>query len=93
MRLSKYVDGKKVKGFDGALYEVLDRVREIFVGLTTGKLAGDLRKGLFIARAPVFVNGHLLRPGDFIVSDLDNVLNALIAGYMDIAKIERVDGV
>ena len=90
LRLGKFVDGKTIKGFDKELYEVLNRVKDIFVNVLTGGLAGTTEKGLYVIRSPVFFNGYLLKPGDLIVSGLDNVLNAVIAGYIDIAKIERV---
>ena len=90
LRLGKFVDGKTIKGFDKELYEVLNRVRDVFVSVLTGGLAGNIEKGLYVVKLPVFLNGHLLKPGDLIVSGLDNVLNAVIAGYIDIAKIERV---
>ena len=84
------MDGRTVKGFDRDLYGVLNRVKDIFVSVLTGGLAGNTEKGLYAVKSPVFFNGHLLKPGDLIVSGLDNVLNAVIAGYIDIAKIERV---
>jgi hypothetical protein len=91
-RLGKYLEGANPKGFDSELYKVVSRVEEIFKAIVTGAYAGSEKWKLFVAKEPVVLGKYTLEPGDFVVSDLNNVLNAVVGGYLDLVRLERVGG-
>ncbi len=91
-RLGKYLEGTNPKGFDSELYKVVSRVEDMFKAIVTGAYAGCERSELFVVREPVVLGKYTLEPGDFVISDLNNVLNAVVGGYLDLVRLERVGG-
>jgi len=89
-RLAKYLDGKEVKGFDHELYNVIARVQEVFKDVVTGNYAGSGTRALFRVTQATVVHNYPVKPGDLVVSELNNVLKAVIAGYMDLVSLTRV---
>ncbi|MGC9106088.1 MAG: hypothetical protein ACP5HQ_06680 [Thermoprotei archaeon] len=91
-RLGKYLEGMNPKGFDSELYKVVSRLENLFKAVVTGAYAGSDKWKLFVVREPFILGKYSLEPGDLIVSDLNNVLNAVVGGYLDLVRLERVGG-
>ena len=88
VRLGKYIeDNQKGKGFDEFIFNILDKIKELYVSLLSGNLIFNNGKILCKVLKDSIINGMELKKGDLIFLDLQYALALWTVEYITPCKI------
>jgi len=83
IRLSKVIEGQKLKGFDSIFFNIILRIRNFYVNLLTGKYSSFDGKILCRVEKTFSIDNLTLNPGDIIITNLENALKLTVAGFIN----------
>jgi hypothetical protein len=88
VRLSKYLeDNYKGKGFDEFVFNILDKIKELYISLLSGNLIFNDGKILCKVMKDTIIESMELKKGDLIFLDLQKALALWTAEYITPCKI------
>ncbi|MFP3163552.1 MAG: hypothetical protein RXQ75_06965 [Acidianus hospitalis] len=88
VRLSKYLeDNYKGKGFDELVFNILDKIKELYISLLSGNLIFNDGKILCKVMKDTIIESIELKKGDLIFLDLQKALALWTAEYITPCKI------
>lgn len=88
VRLSKYLeDNYKGKGFDEFVFNILDKIKELYISLLSGNLIFNDGKILCKVMKDTIIESIELKKGDLIFLDLQKALALWTAEYITPCKI------
>jgi hypothetical protein len=88
IRLSKYLeDNYKGKGFDEFVFNILDKIKELYISLLSGNLIFNDGKILCKVMKDTIIESMELKKGDLIFLDLQKALALWTAEYITPCKI------
>ncbi|AEE94132.1 conserved hypothetical protein [Acidianus hospitalis W1] len=88
VRLSKYLeDNYKGKGFDEFVFNILDKIKELYISLLSGNLIFNDGKILCKVMKDTIIENIELKKGDLIFLDLQKALALWTAEYITPCKI------
>ncbi|PVU76850.1 hypothetical protein DDW13_01815 [Acidianus hospitalis] len=88
VRLSKYLeDNYKGKGFDEFVFNILDKIKELYISLLSGNLIFNDDKILCKVMKDTIIESIELKKGDLIFLDLQKALALWTAEYITPCKI------
>ncbi|MCY0882463.1 MAG: hypothetical protein OWQ50_01325 [Acidianus infernus] len=88
VRLGKYLeDNHKGKGFDEFVFNILDKIKELYISLLSGNLIFNDGKILCKVIKDTVINSMELKKGDLIFLDLQKALALWTAEYITPCKI------
>jgi hypothetical protein len=88
VRLSKYLeDNYKGKGFDEFVFNILDKIKELYISLLSGNLIFNDGKILCKVMKDIIIESMELKKGDLIFLDLQKALALWTAEYITPCKI------
>ncbi|MQL55238.1 hypothetical protein [Acidianus ambivalens] len=88
VRLGKYLeDNYKGKGFDEFVFNILDKIKELYISLLSGNLIFNDGKILCKVMKDTIIESIELKKGDLIFLDLQKALALWTAEYITPCKI------
>ncbi|MDT7901424.1 MAG: hypothetical protein RRE78_05940 [Acidianus sp.] len=88
VRLSKYLeDNYKGKGFDEFVFNILDKIKELYISLLSGNLIFNDGKILCKVMKDTIIESMELKKGDLIFLNLQKALALWTAEYITPCKI------
>ncbi|BDC19754.1 hypothetical protein [Acidianus sp. HS-5] len=88
VRLGKYLeDNQKGKGFDEFVFNILDKIKELYISLLSGNLIFNNGKILCKVDTNTVINSMELKKGDLVFLELQKALALWTAEYITPCKI------
>lgn len=91
IRLSKWLEGKRIEGFDSSIFKVFEEVKRFYVDLVQGKIRVKDNKVQVKLLRDLHLGEVKSKEGQTLYLPIESALRLMIAGYLTPLTIDSED--